>query len=183
MGLLLASCAEVAPIPFTSLEGNWAPRGATCDETSLYFQFHEGLAQRLARYEPASDLLFHYKKPAYVAPTEGQSKGLLSLEVNKSSKEQSAPGWETWVFTYHMNSRLSLHSIDGKVIDKAAQRELAKRFSLEKCTTDQLYAIEGKRSAGTENEGKRSAGTENEDKQSADAKPEQSETVSAPTSN
>lgn len=150
IGLLVASCSEIAPVPFTSIEGNWAPRGATCDETALYFQFHEGLALRLARYEPASDLLFHYRDVLYKAPAKGQSNGLLSMMVNMQKATGDGKDWEKWSFTYHMNGRLSLASIDGNEIDKAAQAELSRRFSLEKCTIDQLHEIEGQNKAANE---------------------------------
>ncbi len=143
LGVLMASCAEIAPVPFTTIEGNWAPRGATCDETSLYFQFHEGLAQRLARYEPASELLFYYRDVRYNPPKDGQSLGAVSMAVNKNDATEASDSWESWSFTYHMNGRLSLASIDGSRIDKKTQAELDIRFSLEKCTIDQLHEIEG----------------------------------------
>lgn len=146
---ILSSCSEVAPVPFTSLEGNWAPRGANCEETALYFQFHEGLAQRLARYEPASDFLFHYRNARYTPPQAEQSTGTLLVEINQiskdmaPSKENALPDWQEWTFAYHMNTRLTLISQNGKQIDKAAEAKLYKRFSLEKCTQDPLYEIEG----------------------------------------
>lgn len=154
LSLLTISCSDVVPIPFTSIEGNWAPLGATCDETALYFQFHEGLAQRLARYEPASELLFFYHDVKYIAPAEGESKGMVSLAVSKNTDGKDNAASETWSFTYHMNGRLSLAAIDGKQIDKTVQTELSKTYSLEKCSKDQLYQIEGQE---TKEQGKETA--------------------------
>jgi hypothetical protein len=88
-------------------------------------------------------LLFYYRDVRYTPPKEGQSLGAVAMTVNKDNATEASGSWENWSFTYHMNGRLSLASIDGKQIDKKAQVDLEKRFSLEKCTIDQLHEIEG----------------------------------------
>lgn len=146
----LAACAEVAPIAFTSMEGNWAPLGASCDETNIYFNFHDGLAQRVARYEPASEFLFFYKDVSYSQPKEGESRGRVSFLGNLSAPKKAnadtgdemvKEDWQEWVFDYHMNSRLTITRKAGAPVDKVNNPEDYKVYSLEKCSDGPLQQI------------------------------------------
>ncbi len=135
MGLLLAGCSEPTPMPFDKLDGRWAVLGAGCDDSPVFLDARDGIVQRVARYEPASEFLFRYKDVTFtpgkgedVRPEEGSVKFLANKAYDGSSD------WLAWGFRYFSDGRLRLTMIDGKEQPEGGElTEDQRHYSLRRC--------------------------------------------------
>lgn len=135
LGLALAGCSQPDPIPFGKLDGRWAIMGAGCDDSPVFLDARDGVAQRVARYEPASEFLFHYKDVSFTA-AKGEDvrpgDGSIIFLANKAY-DQSGP-WQAWGFDYFADGRLRLTKMNDE--DQPAGDVLSddqRHYSLRRC--------------------------------------------------